>query len=485
MRKRLATFCALSLAGVTAIAAQPAASPGSPASVPGQARPPNIILILIDDMGWRDCGFTGNKFIETPAIDEMARRGMRFTQAYAAAPNCAPTRACLMTGRYTPRHGVYTVSDPRQKPGSPWQKLLASESREEMPTEEVTVAETLRDRGYATAMFGMWNLGRGGKNKAGPCTPLGQGFEVFKDPKDVGFEKDAYRDASGRQLAEVFTDEGIAFMKSRGDKPFFLYLPYHDIHAPFDPPAELLKKYKAKAASLPADPANDPAYAATVENLDRNIARLTASLREQGLERDTVIVFTSDNGATKPFCAPMRGGKGELYEGGIRVPLFVVAPGVTVPGGECREPVASIDFHATLAELAGATPKATLDGRSLVPLLRGKTWPARSMFWHFPCYIGSSKPSSAIRSGDWKLMEFFEDRRTELYNLAKDAGESTDLAAREPARAKAMLAELHRWQKDTGAAIPSVANPAYDPAAKRPRGERGGRSANTAGGSKS
>lgn len=461
-------FLSVCVAAAGLLAETPAPAP--PAPVAGQ-RPPNIVFILIDDMGWQDLGCAGNTFIESPCIDALAKAGQCFTQAYASAPNCAPTRGCLMSGQYAPRTGVYTVVDPRQPVGAPWQKLLAAESKSDMPTEVVTLAETLKARGYATAMFGMWNLGRG---KSGPCTPTGQGFEIFKDPKDEGFEKDAYQDAQGRQLGDVFTDEAIAFIRRKKDRPFFLYLPYHDIHAPFNPPAALLAKYQKKAAALPADPAHDPAYAATVDNIDHDIGRLADCLREQGLAGNTIVFFTSDNGATKPFCSPLRGSKGELYEGGIRVPLIVVAPGITAPGSVSGEVVASVDMHPTLIELTGAdAPKQVLDGRSLVPLFRRQPFAERPMFWHFPCYIGSSKPSSAIRLGDWKLLEFFEDNRIELYDIAKDPAESRNLAVSEAARAQAMLGRLHAWQKDTGAACPHTPNPAYDPAASRPKGQGG------------
>ncbi|MEN9362632.1 MAG: hypothetical protein RL095_4167 [Verrucomicrobiota bacterium] len=448
---------------LSAAADAPAAKPADKAK-----RPPNVVLILIDDMGWQDLGCTGNTFIETPAIDALAAKGQRFTQAYASAPNCAPTRGCLMSGQYTPRHGVYTVVDPRQPVGAPWHKLLAADSKSDMPTEVVTVAETLKARGYATAMFGMWNLGRG---KSGPTTPTGQGFDIFKDPKDIGFEKDAYQDAQGQQLCNAVTDQGLAFIKSKKDQPFFLYLPYHDIHAPFNPRADLLAKYEKKKAAMPADAAHDPAYAATVENLDDNIARLVKFLKDEGLADNTILLFTSDNGATKPFCSPLRGSKGELYEGGIRVPMIAYVPGFTQAGSICETPVSSVDIHPTLIELSGATaPKQPLDGKSLLPLFKRQTFAQRPIYWHFPCYIGSSKPSSALRLGDWKLLEFFEDDHIELYNLKDDPAESKNLASTDPARAKAMLDQLHAWQKDTGAICPHTANPAYDPKASRPKG---------------
>src|SRR6478672_2082657 len=204
------------------------------------ARHPNIIFILMDDMGWRDVGFMGNEFVETPNLDRLAKGGMVFSQAYASAPNCAPTRACLMSGQYTPRHGIYTVVDPRQPPGSPWHKLQAAESKSDLATEVITVAETLQSGGYATAFFGMWNLGHG---RTGPVTPGGQGFQHVVFPENLGFAKDEYFDDRGNYLSDRLTDEVLKFVEQNRDRPFFVYYPDHAVHAPFNPQQDLLKKY--------------------------------------------------------------------------------------------------------------------------------------------------------------------------------------------------------------------------------------------------
>ena len=435
-------------------------------------RPPNVILVLMDDMGWRDVGFAGNEFVETPHIDGLAARGLVFTRAYASAPNCAPTRACLMSGQVTPRHGVYTVVDPRQPRGSPWHRLLAAESRAELPTEVVTIPEVLKTRGYATAFFGMWNLGRG---RQGPVTPGGQGFDTVVFPESLGFAKDAYHDDKGEYLSDRLTDEVLAFVEKHRGGPFFAYLADHAVHAPFDPKPDLLAKYERKAAAA-RDRRNDPAYAATIEAVDRNVGRIVATLAKLGIADDTLIIFTSDNGGTPQFTAPLRGSKGELYEGGIRVPMVIAGPGVANPGTTCDVPVASIDVYPTLLEFAGVyPPRQALDGVSLVPLLGGRPTAARRLFWHFPCYVGRAKPSSAVRDGDLKLVEFFEDGgRFELYDLAKDPNEERDIAKERPGEAAALTRVLHEWQQDTGAAIPSGPNPAYDPKAERPRGQQGG-----------
>ncbi|MFM7292118.1 MAG: sulfatase, partial [Planctomycetia bacterium] len=402
----------------------------------------------MDDMGWRDVGCMGNTFAETPHIDTLARRGLLFTQAYASAPNCAPTRACLLSGLYTPRHGIYTVVDSRQPAGSPWHKLVAARSESELATEVVTVAESLRSGGYATGFFGMWNLGRG---RSGPVTPGGQGFETVVFPETIQFGKDAYFDAQGNYLSDRLTDEVLAFVEKHRDRPFFAYLPDHAVHAPYDPKPELLAKYETKLVGE-NDGRNAPAHAATVEAVDQNIGRIMAALDRLKLTDDTIVIFTSDNGGTHQFTSPLRGSKGELYEGGIRVPLVVAPPGLAKPGTQCDFPVSSIDIYPTLLELAGVERPAgqTLDGVSLVPALRGGAPPARPrLFWHFPCYVGRATPSSAVREGDFKLIEFFEDGgHVELYNLRDDPHEERNLATSQPARAQALAQTLHTWQRD-------------------------------------
>lgn len=440
----------------------------SSAVVSAGAEPqPNFVFILADDMGWNDAGFCGNKFIDTPHLDRMAKDGVVFAQACASAPNCAPTRACLLTGQYPPRHGVFTVVDERHTPGSPHHKILAAESREALPTERVTLAEALRPAGYATGMFGMWNLGRG---RSGPETPTGQGFDVFMEPKQLGFEKDAYRDAKGGYSPDALTDAAMKWMEAVKERPFFLYLAFHDVHAPFDPKPELLAKYKARSG------VQDAALAATVEAMDANIGRVLAALQKHGVAERTYVIFTSDNGGSRHTIAPLRGGKGTLYQGGVRVPAFIRGPGIKP--GVSQAVTLSMDWFPTIMELAGQKPPvaAKPDGRSLVPLLRDPAAKLeRDVFWHFPCYIGGGGPCSAIRSGNWKLIEFFESGSVELYDLAADPGERRDLTTAEPKRAEELRAKLRAWQKSTGAPRPLQPNPGYDPSAtaKRSREERG------------
>ncbi len=434
------------------------------------SRRPNVIVILMDDMGWRDVGFMGNRFVETPHIDRLAKNGLVFTQAYASAPNCAPTRACLISGQYTPRHGIYTVVDPRQLPGSPWHKLQAVESKSELDANSVTVAETLQSGGYTTAFFGMWNLGRG---RSGPVTPGGQGFQKVVFPENLGFGKDEYFDDDKNYLSDRLTDELLKFVDENRKHPFFAYYADHAVHAPWNPKPDLKAKYERKSAANP-DRRDNPDYAATVEAVDQNVGRIMQHLTKLNLIENTLVIFTSDNGGTQQFTPPLRGGKGELYEGGIRIPLVVTGPGVKNPGSTCDAPVSSIDLYPTLIELAGirAPKQHTLDGVSLVPALAGAaTLDRPRLFWHFPCYVGKATPSSAVREGDFKLIEFFEDGgRVELYNLKTDPNEEKNLATSLPDTATNLTKTLKNWQKETGALLPVGPNPNYDPKAERPRG---------------
>ncbi|NBS31596.1 MAG: DUF4976 domain-containing protein [Planctomycetia bacterium] len=433
-------------------------------------RPPNIVLFFIDDLGWRDVGFMGNQFIETPNLDRLARNGLVFDQAYASAPNCAPTRACLMSGQYPPRHGIYTVVDPRQPPGSPWHNLLAAESRAELAPDSLTLAEALRAGGYTTGFFGMWNLGRG---RTGPVTPGGQGFDTVVFPETLGFAKDAYFAADGSYLSDRLTAAALEFITDNKNRPFFVYLPDHAVHAPFEPKPDLLEKYTQKK-SASEDDRNDPAYAATVEAVDQNVGRLLETLQRLDLSDDTLVLFTSDNGGTRQYTPPLRGGKGELYEGGLRVPLVMAGAGIVQPGRRSLVPTASIDLYPTLLDLANLPPPADhgLDGVSLMPVMQAaKQLPPRQLFWHFPCYVGRSPPVSMVREGTLKLMQFFEDGgRVELYDLANDPSESRNLAQQFPEKATGLLQTLTSWQQETQAALPRGDNPNFNPAAERPRG---------------
>ena len=449
------------------------------------ARQPNVVLILIDDMGWRDPGFVGNRYIDTPNIDKLARSGAIFSQCYASAPNCAPTRACLLTGQYPSRHGVYTVVDERYAPGQPHMRVLSTRGNDELPSGTKTVADVLRGQGYATALVGMWNLGRGRNGSTG--SPTGRGFDVYVRPDDVGFAKDAYMDGKGRYLSDALCDEALTWMDKNKSKPFFLYYAEHSVHEPFDPKPALLAKYKAKTPTG-SDKGITPEYAATVEALDASVGRILDKLEALSLTKDTLVIFTSDNGGLPYVVGSLRGSKGLLYEGGLRVPGAVSWPGVIPAGKTFDEPVASIDFMPTILEAVGAPlPKdQPTDGLSLMKQLRKGTPLGRSsLYWHFPCYIGKGEPMSLLRSGDYKLIQKFAGPTFELYDVRKDPEESKDLAKLEPAKLEEFKKQLLGWQKETGAFLANQPNPAYDPNAREQRGGgKGGKGQGQGGGKK-
>lgn len=437
----------------------PAAAEGGRSSAAAPPASRGLVVVLLDDMGWNDVGFMGNDFVETPRLDRLADEGLVFDAAYASAPNCAPTRACLMSGQWPGRHGVYTVVDQRNAPGLPHHRLLAASSRPELAPEFVTFAEALGDAGYATGFFGMWNLG---KRESGP---EGQGFEMAVVPRDLNFDKNAYRDENGRQLPDALTAEALQFIESHSEEPFLCYLALHSVHTPFEPDPEVLAKYEARAGR-----GDDPAFAATVETVDRNIGRLVDHLRKLGIEDSTTVIFTSDNGGEHRRTSPLRGGKGELYEGGLRVPFVAWGAGVRA-GRRSVTPVSSLDVYPTLLELTGLEMRAELDGASLVPLLSDTgTLHRDGLFWHFPCYTGRGTPASAVRAGNWKLVRRYEGERAELYDLDADPSEALDLFAERPEIASRLEERLDDWLSKTQAELPGGRNPDFDPDARRPRG---------------
>jgi len=429
-------------------------------------RKPNFVFIFIDDMGFKDLGFMGSRYYETPNIDKLAGEGVVFTNAYSNAPNCAPTRACLMSGQYTPRHGIYTVGTP-ERGQSKLRKLIPTPNKTNLDTRIITIPEALKQAGYTSACIGKWHLG----GKA-PHRPIDRGFDVaFERKRRSHFTED------GEYLTDRLTDEAIKFIEANKNGPFFLYLSHHAVHTPIQAKEHLIEKYKKKE---PTDVHNNPAYAAMIESVDQNVGRLMAKLDELGLRDNTVVFFFSDNGgyANVTSMDPLRGSKGMLYEGGIRVPMIVRWPGVARPGGVCGEPVIGIDFYPTMLEMAGA-PRPSghiFDGRSIVPLLRGRgTLNRKAIFWHFPAYLEPyndqqwpwrTTPAGALRQGDFKLIEFFEDGKIELYNLKNDLGEKNNLAGMMPDKAKELHRILIEWRENVNAPVPAEKNPDYDPAAK-------------------
>jgi arylsulfatase A-like enzyme len=435
---------------------------------------PNIVFVLLDDLGWKDFGCYGNTFHETPNIDRLAREGVRFAQAYAACPVCSPTRASIMTGKYPARlHLTDWIPGRKQWPTA---KLLTPPFEQQLPLEETNVAEALGQLGYRSAIIGKWHLG------GGDYLPERQGFErnvgaganggvrSFFGPFNLvnlqGGSRDEYLNERLTSAAEEWLGEAA------GQGPFLLYLAEYLTHTPIQAPEPLVEKYRRKGASEAAEA--NPIYAAMIERVDQMVGRVRARLEQAGVAGRTVIIVTSDNGglryegrSPRPVTdnSPLRAGKGHLYEGGIRVPLLVYWPGLTKPGRAVDTPVSSIDFLPTLVEMAGARAPSGLDGISLAPLLRGGSPPRRdALYWHYPHYSNQGGvPSGAIRQGDWKLIEFYEDGRLELFHLKDDPGEKQNLVNREPARARRMHAALRRWRDSVKAAMPQV-NPNYDPA---------------------
>lgn len=429
---------------------------------------PNFLFVLVDDLGWADLGCYGSSFYDTPNLDQLARDGIRFTSAYTAASICSPTRASILTGRHPVRVNITDWIPGMKSPRNGWK---TPEDLSALPLEEVTLAEELGRHGYQTFYAGKWHLGKA-QDGTGPAS---QGFEVVKDES---FSADWRKNPL---TSNRLTGAAIDFLKSRDtERPFLLYLSFHKVHTPIISYPAHIAKYEARAGRLQpttADPIpehkglslprqQNPSYASMVRAVDDHVGQLRAALRELGLERNTVFIFFSDNGGlcTKkkpgPTCnLPLRSGKGWLYEGGIRVPLIVRAPGRVKPGTETGVPVVSTDFFPTLLELAGLPPRPDLhrDGVSFVPLLQGASKLGRdTLYWHYPHYHGSTwAPGGAIRQGDWKLIEFFTEGTHELYNLKDDLGEQHDLASRRPEKARELLAALKAWRAEIGAQMPT------------------------------
>ncbi len=440
---------------------------------------PNIILILIDDMGWKDVGFMGSMYYRTPNIDRLSREGMVFTDAYAAAPNCAPSRACLLTGMYTPRHGIYTVNS-SERGNARHRKLIPTPNTTVLDPRFITVVEALREAGYSSASIGKWHLGNGpGRG------PLSQGFDMNIGGGATGHTPSHFSPyglralpdgPEGEYLTDRLTDEAIRFIETNGEQPFFLYLTHYAVHTPVQAPDEITSRYRD---APPSGGQNDPVYAAMIESVDTGIGRLLDALDTSGQTDNTMVIFCSDNGGhgRKTSMEPLRGSKGMLYEGGIRSPMVVRWPGRIEAGSSCSEPVIMVDLLPTILEMAGVVPPAEqpVDGMSLIPLLKGRSkFDRDAIFWHFPAYLEAyagmeghwrTTPAGAVRSGEWKLIEFFEDGRLELYNLHDDIGEEHDLSYIRPEQRDALHRLMLDWRKNTGAPVPAELNPLYTPGA--------------------
>ncbi len=465
----------------------------------GDARetPPNVVVILIDDLGWIDTGVYGSAFYETPHIDRLAAEGVRFTQFYTASSVCSPTRASLMTGKHPARlHLTNWIGGEQKGP------LLQAEYIRQLPLEEITFGEAFREAGYATGYIGKWHLGKEG------FMPDDQGFGFTKTVNFAGqpgsyfppYENpnfaltnvpDLDGDPDDAYLTDRLTDVAVAFLEMHRDSTFLLVLSHYAVHTPLQSKDTLTHKYEAKAAGLP--PTDEPAflpegtlgttrqrqdhavYAGMIESTDESVGRVLDALDALNLADNTIVVFVSDNGGLSTLSRdrawaptsnrPLRAGKGLLYEGGIRVPFIVKAPGVAQPGSLAHTPATSTDLYPTLLALAGLPlrPDQHRDGISLTPLLTGGEAPARdTLYWHFPHYHGSgNRPTGAIRAGAFKLIEWFEDDRVELFNLDDDLGETTDLAATMPGKAEELREALHVWRARVDARMPTP-NPEWE-----------------------
>ena len=465
-----------------------------------EERRPNVVFILADDLGWRDTSLYGSKFYETPNIDALAKRGMMFTQAYAANPLCSPTRASIMTGLYPARIGITApechlpverleASVPEQ--AAPWEKVIPCQSATRLKQGYVTLTETLKEAGYATGHFGKWHLG------PEPYDPLHQGFDVdiphFPGAGPAGGyiapwkypEKLEFTGKPGEHIEDRMASEAIEFIRKNADRPFYLNYWCFSVHSPWGAKPELIEKYRAKAD--PDDPQHNALYGAMVQSLDENVGRLVKTLDELKLSDNTIIVFFSDNGGVcfadqygnqVTSNAPLRGGKATIYEGGTREDCIVVWPGVVKPGSKSDAVILqSVDFHPTLLDMLGMTPRSRprFDGVSFARTLRGKGAPDRdAMFCFFPHSIPRTDavPSVYVRKGDWKLIRLFHQGDDgshvyELYNLKDDIGETRNLAAEKPERVKELDRLIDGFLKDTEAVLPKP-NPRYDPSAKRP-----------------
>jgi arylsulfatase A-like enzyme len=437
---------------------------------------PNIILINVDDLGWKDLGYMGSTYYETPNIDKLAKEGLIFNNAYAGAANCAPSRACLISGLNTPRHGVFTVS-PSDRGNKKTRKIVPIKNTKHLKNTIYTLPEMLKSAGYITANFGKWHVGD---------NPLEQGIDVnvggssrgnpgkggYFSPYNIDFITDGPK---GEYLTDRLTNEAISFVEKFKDSTFFIYLPYYTVHTPIMGKEKLIEKFKNKKGNIGQ---NNPKYAAMVSSMDENVGKLLASLKANNLDKNTLVIFTSDNGGIRGISRqdPLRAGKGSYYEGGIRVPLIIKWPDSIAENTITNQTVSNLDFYPTLQNIVQPEKRATiLDGLDLNPILKeGKTI-NRDLFFHFPIYLqkyskgndGSrdplfrTRPGSVIISGKWKLHHYFEDNALELYNLENDLGEKNNIANLHPQKVKELFKKLEEWRLKTNAPIPTEKNSYY------------------------
>jgi arylsulfatase A-like enzyme len=444
---------------------------------------PNIIYINADDLGVMDVGYQGDRY-STPNIDRLRASGMLFSEGYAPAANCAPSRACVMSGQSSPRHGVYTVGG-SERGSAALRKLVPIKNVEFLKPDNLTLPAALHDGGYRTIHLGKWHVGK---------DPLEQGFDVniggdksgsphggyFSPFKGGPMERFNEKYPKGTHRVDIFADQAIRFLREGSGKdaaPFFMHMAYYSVHTRLEPVEEFLDKAEGKDVNA--------TYASMISKMDQGIGKILDEVERLGQTENTLIVFSSDNGGLRKYSSqePYRSGKGSYFEGGIRVPLVVSWKGKIEAGSTCAVPVSGLDFFPTFLAVAGQpVPEGKLlDGESLMPLLKEeKGFPERALFWHFPVYLQSddgdlndshdaifrTRPGSVIRSGKWKLHEYFEDGRLELYDLEADIGERKNVAADHPEVASELHGLLKKWRGETNAPVPTELNPKYDPKAK-------------------
>lgn len=449
---------------------------------------PNIVLIFADDLGWQETGFTGSDYLETPHLDRLASEGMIFRHAYASAGNCQPSRACMLSGQTTPRHGVYAVGSTDRGPKN-LMRLLPVPNRSNLPPETRTLGEAMKAAGYATGLFGKCHMRANDQGKSENA-----GFDLVEHSKP-GFNS---ADPDDPKAIFSITEAACAFIESHREEPFFAYVSHYAVHSRLEGRKTTRARFGEKSPGQLGH--GLPILAACLADLDEGVGRLLETLERLGLEENTLLVFTSDNGGTHVPQEPLRGEKGGYYEGGIRVPMAVRWPGVVTPGSSCDVPVTNVDFYPTFLAAAGADAiPSPLDGESLLPLFEGKTDLTRkALYWHFPGYLDRpvrrgrdpvfrTRPVSVVRKGSWKLHLFHEEwildggreaiasnRAVELYDLSQDPGETTDLALSRTAERDELVGDLLAWIEGTPAPLPSSPNPDYDPDARPKGGKRKG-----------
>jgi len=430
----------------------------------GPAQSPNVIVILVDDLGLTDLSCYGSQFYETPNIDQLAKDGVKFTQAYSSSTVCSPTRAALLTGKYPARlhltDWIPGYPSPADKLKSPtWQKFLSPD--------EITLAQQFKSAGYSTVLIGKWHLAPNEKD-ADAYSPLKYGFDLNIGGNHLGqpgsfFSPYKIPTLTDGPVGEFLTDresvEAVKFIEQNQDKPFFLYLAHYAVHQPIAGKPEVIKKFEQKDTRHLKQ--NNATYAALISSVDDSLGKIRATLQRLKLSDNTIIVFTSDNGGLTKVTdnSPARAGKGSAYEGGVRVPFIIYGPAITTPNSSVATPIQTIDIYPTLVEMSGITAKpSTVDGLSLAQLLKSHTALAsRDLYWHYPHYhTGGATPHSTIRSGDYRLVHFYEDNRDELYNLATDPSETKDLATTDSETTNCLRAKLDGWLKSVDAQLPET-----------------------------